>query len=226
MPMNTILGLFAKSPFKPLQEHVTKVHSCCEQLLPFFEACHQRDWELAEEERAKISRLEKDADKLKREIRLSLPRGLFLPVDRTDMLGLLTQQDKLANIAKDIAGRVYGRQLRIPDPMYPDFIAYVARCIDAAKQARKAIHELDELIETGFKGREVNLVEEMIHQLDAIEDDTDSMQIKLRKQLLDIEADYNPVDVMFLYKILEWVGGIADQAQRVGSRLELMLSRS
>ena len=29
-----------------------------------------------------------------------------------------------------------------------------------------------------------------------------------------------------LYKILEWVGGIADQAQRVGARLEVMLSRS
>jgi hypothetical protein len=41
-----------------------------------------------------------------------------------------------------------------------------------------------------------------------------------------IESEMNPIDVMFLYKILEWVGGIADQAQRVGARLEVMLSRS
>ncbi len=41
-----------------------------------------------------------------------------------------------------------------------------------------------------------------------------------------IEDGLNPVDIMFLYKILEWVGGIADQAQRVGARLEVMLSRS
>ncbi len=41
-----------------------------------------------------------------------------------------------------------------------------------------------------------------------------------------IESEMNPIDVMFLYKIFEWVGGIADQAQRVGARLELMLSRS
>lgn len=163
---------------------------------------------------------------LKREIRLKLPRGLFMPVDRTDMLELLTQQDKLANLSKDIAGRVLGRKLQMPSPLYPDFVVYVQRCLDAADQARRVISELDELLETGFKGREVTLVAEMINQLDKIEDDTDNMQIRLRQQLMAIEDQYNPVDVMFLYKILEWVGGIADQAQRVGSRLELMLSRS
>ncbi|WP_289707855.1 TIGR00153 family protein, partial [Escherichia coli] len=129
-----------------------------------------------------------------------------MPVDRSDMLELLTQQDKLANLAKDIAGRVYGRQLVIPEPLQENFIAYVRRCLDADNQAQNVINELDELLETGFKGREVTLVAEMIHQLDVIEDDTDSMQIRLRQQLMAIESKMNPIDVMFLYKILEWVG--------------------
>ncbi|HCJ7242125.1 TPA: TIGR00153 family protein [Vibrio cholerae] len=220
MPVNTIMGLFAKSPIKPLQRHVVCVNECCSHLINFFEVCNKGDWEKAGEIRAQISHLEKEADVLKREIRLKLPRGLFMPVDRSDMLELLTQQDKLANLAKDIAGRVYGRQLVIPEPLQENFIAYVRRCLDAANQAQNVINELDELLETGFKGREVTLV------ADVIEDDTDSMQIRLRQQLMAIESKMNPIDVMFLYKILEWVGGIADQAQRVGARLELMLSRS
>ncbi|MFV0574038.1 MAG: TIGR00153 family protein [Vibrio sp.] len=226
MPVNTIMGLFAKSPIKPLQEHVVCVNKCCSLLIPFFEHSVNGEWDTANQIREDISRLEREADVLKREIRLKLPRGLFMPVDRTDMLELLTQQDKLANLAKDIAGRVIGRQLRIPSVMQEDFLAYVSRCLDAAKQAQEVIHELDELLETGFKGREVTLVAEMIHQLDEIEDDTDSMQIALRQQLMAIESKYNPIDIVFLYKILEWVGGIADQAQRVGARLEVMLSRS
>ncbi|WP_133154096.1 DUF47 family protein, partial [Vibrio cyclitrophicus] len=96
----------------------------------------------------------------------------------------------------------------------------------AVGQMHKVINELDELLETGFKGREVELVESMIDELDRIEDDTDQMQIDLRRSLRDIEDQYNPIDVMFLYKILEWVGGIADQAQRVCARLELMIARS
>ena len=95
----------------------------------------------------------------------------------------------------------------------------------AKQQASKAINELDELLETGFKGREVTLVEKMLVELDAIEQDTDDMQIKIRRQLRAIENELNPVDVMFLYKIIEWVGELADIAERVGSRLELMLAR-
>ncbi|GGB35285.1 phosphate transport regulator [Oceanisphaera marina] len=220
------MGLFAKSPIKPLQKHVAKVHEAAQQLVPFFDAMWERDWEQAELIQRRISQLEREADTLKREIRLKLPRGLFMPVERTDMLELLTQQDKIANKAKDISGRIVGRQMLIPLELKSAFMVYLSRCIDATAQAAKAIDELDELLETGFKGREMDLVSEMIHQLDLIEDDTDVMQAKLRKQLQAIEEGYNPIDVMFLYKILEWVGDLADQAERVGARLELMLSRS
>ena len=226
MPVNTILGLFAKSPIKPLQKHVAKVHEAAQQLVPFFDAMWARDWEQAELVQRKISQLEREADALKRESRLQLPRGLFMPVERTDMLELLTQQDKIANKAKDISGRIIGRQMAIPLPLQSAFMVYLNRCLDATAQAAKAIDELDELLEIGFKGREMDLVSDMINQLDRIEDDTDGMQAKLRKQLHLIEDGYNPIDIMFLYKIIEWVGELADQAERVGARLELMLSRS
>jgi predicted phosphate transport protein (TIGR00153 family) len=66
----------------------------------------------------------------------------------------------------------------------------------------------------------------MIEVLDTIEDDTDSLQIKLRRNLLAIEDNYKPVDVMFLYKILEWVGSLADHSELIGTQLELILARS
>ncbi|MDG6882465.1 Phosphate transport regulator (distant homolog of PhoU) [Phocoenobacter uteri] len=226
MAMNNILGLFAESPFKPLQKHSQKVTESCELLVPFFEQTFEQNWEEAENYRHKIGRLEHRADLLKREIRLKLPRGLFMPVDRSDLLELVTQLDKLANFSKDIAGRVIGRQLLIPQELQPAFLHFVARSIDAAKQAHKVISEMDELLETGFRGRELTFVNDMIVKLDAIEDDTDQLQRVLRKELLGLESQLNPIDVMFLYKIIEWVGVLADQAQRVGSRIELMIAKS
>lgn len=225
MPVNTILGLFAKSPIKPLLEHINKVHQCCKLLVPFFEAVNANDWTEAERQRDKIAQIEREADELKREIRLKLPRGIFMPVERTDMLELLTQQDKIANKAKDIAGRILGRQMTLPESTKVDFMAYVKRCIDATNQAKKAINELEELLETGFKGREIELVDGMLQRLDEIEADTDRLQVKLRRQFQHVENQHSPIDMMFLYQILEWVGDLADQAERVGSRLELMLAR-
>ncbi|HHT7762837.1 TIGR00153 family protein [Pasteurella multocida] len=226
MALNNILGLFAHSPLKPLQKHSEKVTECCNLLIPFFEHTFHGEWDKAEELRAKISECERQADTLKREIRLKLPRGLFMPIDRTDLLELVTQQDKLANFAKDISGRMIGRHFAIPESMQPELEKYVKRSLDAIIQAHRVIDEMEQLLETGFKGRELDLVNRMINELNAIEDDTDQMQIKLRKMLLGLESRYNPIDVMFLYKTLEWVGVLADQAQRVGSRIELMLARS
>ena len=225
MASNSILGVFAKSPIKPLEKHIRLVIKCTNQLIPFFAACVENDWSTATKVRKKISKLENDADNLKRKLRLELPGGLFMPVDRADLLELLSQQDKIANRAKDIAGRVLGRKLEIPASLQAQFIAYLTRCIDATEKAAEAINELDGLLETGFKGREVGLVENMINQLDAIEDDTDGMQINLRKDLLAIEDDLKPVDVMFLYQIIDWVGELADLAERVGARLEILLAR-
>ncbi|QFU24378.1 TIGR00153 family protein [Shewanella eurypsychrophilus] len=225
MPVNSILGVFAKSPIKPLQEHIDKVHQCASILVPFFDATAAGDWTSAVELRKQISGTEREADSLKREIRLTLPGGLFMPVERTDLLELLTQQDKIANKAKDISGRIIGRQLVIPQEIQAPFNAYLIRCLDAVALAKQAINELDDLLETGFRGREVDLVAKMIAELDKIEEDTDDLQIKIRRQLFAIENDMNPIDVMFLYKIIEWVGDLADLAERVGSRLELMLAR-
>jgi predicted phosphate transport protein (TIGR00153 family) len=225
MARNSILGVFAKSPIKPLEKHIRLVTKCCNQLVPFFAAITEEDWSTAGKIRTKISKLERDADDLKRQIRLELPGGLFMPVDRADLLELLTQQDKIANRAKDIAGRIFGRKLTLPKPLQEQFIAYVARSIDAAEKAADAINELDDLLETGFRGREVELVNKMISQLDQIEDDTDGMQIQLRKDLLTIEKDLNCVDVMFLYQIIDWVGDLADLSERVGARLEILLAR-
>ena len=226
MAMNSILGLFAQSPLKPLQKHSDKVTECCDLLIPFFQHTFVKQWDDAEKTRLDISQCEREADSLKREIRLKLPRGLFLPIDRTDLLELVTQLDKLANFAKDISGRMIGRQFGIPEEMQESFLKYVQRSLDSIHQAHRVIEEMDQLLETGFKGRELKLVNTMIQELDSIEDDTDQMQIQLRKMLLGIESRYNPIDVMFLYKVIEWVGVLADQAQRVGSRIELMLARS
>ncbi|AWL11275.1 UPF0111 protein [Saliniradius amylolyticus] len=224
MSNSSFLDVFAKSPLKPLEEHINLVHKCSQGLLPFFEAVFKQDWSAVEKAYESIADLERDADDLKRELRANLPAGIFMPVQRHDVLDLLSQQDKIANRSRDIAGRVFGRELPIPAEIKETFLTYLNRCLDATRQAKVVTNELDELLEAGFRGREVKLVEEMIAELDQIEDDTDKMQIKLRRDLRALEANLNPIDVMFLYSVIEWIGDLADISERVGSRLELMLA--
>ena len=177
------------------------------------------------EELKRIAELENRADELKKEFRLNLPKSLFLPMPRTDLLDLISVQDKVANKAKDISGLMLGRQMTIP-PILADVMRdYVQGAIDTSAQAQKAINELDELIETGFSGREIQIVEELIEELDRLERNNDEQQITIRSTLFKLENELPPVDVIFLYKIIEWVGDLADRAQKVGGRLQMLVAR-
>ena len=225
MARTTISSLFGSSPVRPLQTHMASVQECIAELIPFFESALAEDWKEAKAQQKKIAKMEGKADKLKRQLRLQLPNSLFMPVDRRDLLELLTMQDKIANKAKDIAGLIIGRKMTFPESVNEKLLEFVKRCIDASLQAQKAINELDELVETGFGGREVKLVESMIKELDAIESDTDKIQVKVRAELFKKEKDLPPVDVMFMYRVIDWIGDLGDVSQRVGSRLELMLAR-
>jgi len=101
----------------------------------------------------------------------------------------------------------------------------VARTVDASAQALRAMNELDELLETGFAGREAKLVETLVEELGQIEQDTDRLQVEMRRGLFALEKELPAVDVMFLYQIIDWIGDVADRAQRVGNRLEQLLAR-
>lgn len=220
-----ISRLFGASPVKPIQEHFEQAAACAEQLVPFFEAVVDDDWAGATKVRRKISDLEHLADKLKKELRLNLPTSLFMPVARSDILELITMQDKIANKAKDISGLVLGRKMTIPHALVQPYIEFLKRSLAAVKQARKSVNELDELFETGFKGAEVELVIGMIEKLDRIEHESDKLQIELRSSLFEFERQLPPIDAMFLYKLADWTGDLGDLAQRVGSRLQIMMAR-
>ena len=223
--MGSIFNMFGPSPIRPIEQHIRKAHQCAKQLYPFFEAVLKKDWKTANSIKEKIISLEKEADLIKRDLRLHLPTGLFLPVSRTDLLELLSAQDRIANKAEDIAGLITSRQMTIPEPLIPVFMPFLHRCLDASKQACKAINELDELLETGFRGSEVKIVEEMILKLDEIEHDSDEKLADIRHRIFELEKELSAIDIMFLYKLVQWIGELADNAQTVGGRLQILIAR-
>ncbi len=220
----SILNLFGRSPIRPLQQHMEKAKVCVDLLLPLMNAVIDQNWDKVKDYQTQISILEREADDLKRDLRSHLPKSLFLPFPRGDLLELLSGQEMLANTAKDIAGIILGRKMLIPTELLDRFIPFLSRCVDAANQTDHAINELDELLETGFRGKQVTWVEQLIGEIGKIESETDQMQVALRESLFRIEKNLAPIDVMFLYKVIELIGEIADAAQQTGNRLLLLIA--
>lgn len=222
---NPFSALFGRSPFKPLLAHIVKTSECVDQLLPFFDATQAGDWDEAAKYREAVTNLEHEADVLKTQLRLNLPNTMFLPVSRSDLLELISVQDKIANRARDITGIMLGRRMQIPTSLAQPMREYLTTAVAAVSQARKALEELEDLLESGFGRNVSDLMQNLIRELHELEHQADDQEVIIRRQLFDLEAQLPPVDVMFLYNIIDWIGDLADRAERVGSRLQILTAR-
>jgi len=222
---SSIASLFAGSPIKPLQQHMEKVCDCADQLPLFFKATAEKDYSACKTIHKSITKMERAADAIKVDLRGHLPNSLFMPMPREQILDIVKLQDKIANISQDISGIMTGRKTEIPEPVVDLYINFVQRAVDAAHQAQNAINELDELVETGFRGRQLDVVETMIEKLEVIEKETDKLERKLRHSMFKIEKNYEPLDMMFLYRMISWIGKLADVSHQVGARIQLLMAR-
>ncbi|MCB1050792.1 MAG: TIGR00153 family protein [Acidobacteria bacterium] len=223
--MSPFASLFGRSPFKALQEHMRAVITCVDLINPVFEALASGQQAEIERLKVEVDRWEGDADLIKNQLREHLPRGLFLPVDRRDLLEVLSMQDSMADVAQDIVELLVERPMELPDAMKAPLLNLVGRCIEVCHFAQKIIEELDELLEMGFKGKERAQVEEMVDQLNRMESDTDRLEVELCRTLFRHEDEMKPVSVMFWHQLIQWIGDLADYADKTGNRLRLLIAR-
>lgn len=222
---NTFSRLFGQSPFLPLQTHMRVVLECAREIQPLIEALARGDQATVVKAKDHIFEREAEADRIKNELRLQLPRSLFMPVDRRDLLEVLHMQDAIANTAQDVAGLLIERQMSIPEFMHDPLIALTSRCIDTCEHSASIIETLDELLAMGFRGREVEKVDAMLAELNSIEDETDELGITLARSLFKHESEMDPVSVMMWYRLIEWIGDLADYAEKVGDRVRLLIAK-
>ena len=134
-------------------------------------------------------------------------------------------QDSIADVAQDIAGLLYEREMDIPTQIKEQLFPYISSCVAVCHDALKIIECLDELLEMGFRGKEGSRVEKLIKNLNKAEDETDEMGIALSRLLFKHEDEMKPVTVLFWYRLIEWIGDLADYAEKVGNRLRLMIAK-
>jgi len=222
---DNITSLFGKSPIAPLQKHMKQVHSCLKDFAVFAKAANAQDWDKAETVCILINNKEEKADKLKKKLRMNLPSTFMMPFSRRDLLDVLLIQDSIANITKDLTGLMMTRHMVFPEQIADDFINLTELCIKTSAAALMAVNELDELLETAFSSRQRKIVGKMIKTVNELEHETDDAQNDIRNKLFALESDLPPVDVMFYYRAIEWLGETAVAAQKVGSRFEVMLTK-
>jgi predicted phosphate transport protein (TIGR00153 family) len=218
-------GLFRTSPFKPVQEHMRLVFSCICFLPPLLDALYRKDYEQLAQFGEEIIKLESQADEIKHKFRFNLPNTLLLPVDRKDLLNLISDQDGLADLVEEIAKVLLFRDMEVPDAIKDLLDELLEGTMEISVAAKDLIEQLDELLQVGFRGREQEKVSLMIAGVRRSEHNIDGIMHRILRRLFEHEGELEPVNVMFWYQLINLIGSISDQAENVADRLLLFLSK-
>ncbi len=223
--MRSIFSMFAKSPFKPLENHMDKVRACVDQIQPLFTAQLAGDYGEVKSISEKIIHLEHEADKIKNGIRDHLPQSIFLAVDKRDFMQLLSAQDDIADATEDLGVILRIRQLVNPEGMGELLTQLVDHVVMCASSACDLIHELDILLEASFGGAEAVKVEKACHQLATYEWQADKMQFTLAQKLFSFGDDLSAADLLLWNEVNKKLGAVADKSELIGKTLRIFLAK-
>lgn len=221
--MMTILNLFGRSPFLPLNSHMEKVASCVQKVEKLLNELLKADYTAIETLAARIHELEHQADLTKNDIRNHLPKSLFLPVDRQQLLEILGIQDSIADRCEDIAVIVTLKQLALPPVLLADFQAFVAKNIECFNSAHKIIKELHHLLESSFGGIEAERVRSMVEAVAYQEHEADIIQRRLLKGLIAQEQNISFTTFYLWTRVFEAIAAISNQSEKLANRMRMTL---
>lgn len=136
---------------------------------------------------------------------------------------MIEQQDLIANSIEDIAALLTMRKTLFPPELKERFYQFLDSVINTVEQIINIIKNIDNLLNASFSGEQAQEVLNKINKLNYLEYESDKHQYKLAKKLFEIEDKMSPINCYMLISIFKALGQLADNAQKTGDKLRLML---
>ncbi len=219
--MNRWIRLFASDPFEPLAEFVVRVEACAERVPDLLNAFFEGDYDEVHAIADDIRHLEHEADVAKQKVRDSIPRSLFLPVDRRDFLDALSSLDGIADCAEDVAVLFTLRRMEPHDELLSPLKSLILRVMDVVEQACAIGAGMSAAGRANFSGPEAARMLEKINELGRLEHEADIVQDDLARRLFSIESEISTGSLLIWNKIFNKLGDMANHAERSGNRFRL-----
>lgn len=224
-PIRSILDLFAKSPFKPLNEHAEKVKLTVLKMDEAVRAYCDGDQKKVDELYPVISSLEHDADDTKHTIREHLPSSLIMPVDRTDILSYLKQQDDVANSAEFVAQMLSMKMVKMPPAVREIILKLDKEVVATVDEHVVASSKVISLLESAFSSKNRTEIQSIINHVDAQKHNVDVLRLDAMKVIYAHESDLGCIGVYHLLEIVKELGWVADHAESSSDRLRIITAR-
>ncbi len=225
MPRASVLDALPSSPFKILMEHFNRACRAVHKMKIMIELYLEGKYDEAASVSVEISRLEHEADDIKRHLRAHIPRLILMPVSRQDILDILSSNERIADSAQDVAQILDMRQTEIPKELRPQLERFCGNVIDCVDALRSMMEHIETVLESTFARIETEEVLEMGHHVHEHEYKADTANKELSKAIYQLEGKISPLAVIHMMRFTDVLDKVADSAENAANRIVLIVSK-
>ncbi|MGC9141009.1 MAG: phosphate signaling complex protein PhoU [Caldimicrobium sp.] len=208
--------------FDYLLKHARLVLECIERLPLAFEAYFKQDKSRLEEIVRHIIEIEREADKIKTNIRGHLPKGLILPVEKFELFLYLKEQDAIADSAEQILTWLSFKEIKYPEEFSQKLEDLLLQSIEPLKYFEDMIkYSGDFLITWNEDSR--NRAKELIRAIRYKEFLTEEAGNQLKKFTFERLSD--PMELLFTLKLIDLICDIPGHAENAADLMRAMIAK-
>lgn len=218
-----LLSLFREDPFVKLLKHARTLQESSgmfrRAVLCYLDGACEEFGVLHVE----VTKAEHDADRMKRNIRGHLPRGIMMPVDKFQFLLFLREQDKVMDALQDTLHWLSYRDTKVPDQLVDDLLLLVDKAVEVVNQLPLMVERASRYFRT-FSDKDRKDVKELIYGLRQKESQSDQVERKLKSDIFAL-TDQDPMTIFHLIRFVEHLGEISNHAENAGDVMRAMIAR-
>lgn len=198
--------------------HVELVYQCVYKLIDVMEHYYEHDFDSMDNEVNEITRIEKEADEIRRKMEIEFFKGAFLPFDREDRINLAEQVDSVADAVQSTAYAISLGKITFPESFMEDFTELVKASCDTVALLRDCIKMLD--VDLGAALSKT-------HDIEKKEDEGDVVERRIISRLYEAyrSEEISILKFMELKNIAEKIGNIADRAEDASDRVPIIVAK-
>ena len=212
------------SPFEGLLEHAEKVKECGWAFQQAVECHTAEQCKAFDQYRQDVSKLENEADAIKRGIRGHLPTGTRMPVHPFQLFMYLKEQDNVLDSVEDALDWLsYRSTAGIKKKEIKEALFHlIDAVIEPTEELSRMVAEAKKYFDT-YSEKQRTVVKDIIHNLRKREHEADMLEDELKQKIFSLETD--PVAIYHLVKLAEIIGSVADHAENAGDMMRAMIAR-
>lgn len=211
------------SPFEGLLEHAEKVKECGWAFQQAIECHVSEKCQEFEEYRQEVSKLESEADVIKRRIRGHIPKGTRMPVSKFELFWYLREQDKVLDSVQDSLDWLSYRTFSTTgEELKKQLLIQVDSVMEPIEDLSRMVAEAKKYFES-YSEKQRKIVKDVIINLRQREHEADQIEDEFKIKIFSLEKD--PVSLYHMIRLVETIGSIADHAENAGDMMRAMIAR-